>query len=223
MSHTPVTSITEAIARMEAIEAVVPAGDGLGCYNGMYLAEARQVESLLSGGGFADPLFMSELDITLANLYFKAVDAAADPPTVPLAWRPLVEQRSQPGIEPIQFALAGMNVHISHDLPLAVVCTCTALDTSPAAVTHLADRQKMNWLLPSLTQSVRWPFGDETRQLRSIPNLIASWSINSALDIAWTNSLLLWEVREIPAARELLGNSLAATAAQASHMLLAAI
>jgi hypothetical protein len=29
------------------------------------------------------------------------------------------------GIEPIQFALAGMNVHINHNLPLAVVVTCT--------------------------------------------------------------------------------------------------
>jgi len=33
----------------------------------------------------------------------------------------------------------------------------------------------------------------------------------------------MWEVREIPAARELLGDSLAATAAQASRMLLVAI
>ena len=223
MSHTQVTSIAQAIARMEAIDAVVPPGDGMGCYNRMYLEATWQVQSQLNGGAFADPLFMSLLDITLANLYFKAVDASADPPTVPLAWRPLVEQRSQPGIEPIQFALAGMNVHISHDLPLAVVRTCTALGTSPAAGTHRADCQKINWVLPGLTQSVRRPFGAEGRQLSAIPNLIASWPLSSALDIAWTNSLLMWEVREIPAARELLGDSLASTAAQASRMLLVVI
>ncbi len=48
---------------------------------------------------------------------------------VPLAWRPLVEQRAAAGIEPIQFALAGMNAHINHHLPLATVNTCTALAT----------------------------------------------------------------------------------------------
>jgi hypothetical protein len=35
------------------------------------------------------------------------------------------------GIEPVQFALAGMNAHINHDLPLAMVSTCTALGTAP--------------------------------------------------------------------------------------------
>jgi hypothetical protein len=60
---------------------------------------------------------MSQLDVTFAGLYFDAVEAAGDPAAVPLAWRPLIEERGQPAIEPIQFALAGMNAHINHDLP----------------------------------------------------------------------------------------------------------
>ena len=40
----------------------------------------------------------------------------------PVAWRPLVETRSQ-AREPIQFALAGMAAHINHDLPIAVFST----------------------------------------------------------------------------------------------------
>jgi hypothetical protein len=43
------------------------------------------------------------------------------------AWRPLVERRALPGIEPVQFALAGMNAHTNHDLPVAMVTACTAL------------------------------------------------------------------------------------------------
>ena len=122
---------------------------------------------------------------------------------VPLAWRPLIEQRAQPGIEPVQFALAGMNAHINHDLPLAVTGTCTALATSPSAGAHQADYQKVDQLLDAAEQSVRQSFESAPelavdRHLQAVNNLIAAWSINSARDLAWTNSLLLWEVRADP-------------------------
>jgi hypothetical protein len=223
-----VTSIAEAIARMEAIGAAVPAADGLGCFNRMYLEVTQQVDSQLKAGFFADPAFLTQLDITFANLYFEAVEAADHPLAVPLAWRPLVERRAEPGIEPIQFALAGMNAHINHDLPLAVTGTCAALATSPAAGTHLADYQKVDRLLDAAEQSVRQSFESAPelavdRHLQAVCDLVGSWSINSARDVAWNNSLLLWDVRENPAARGLLCDSLAATTALASRMLLVAV
>src|ERR1700681_649246 len=113
-SRAPVTSVAEAVARMEAIGAALPAGDGLACFNRMYLEVTRQVDSDLRAGFYADPAFMTQLDVDFANLYFDAVDASDDPEAVPLAWRPLAEQRARPGIEPIQFALAGMNAHINN-------------------------------------------------------------------------------------------------------------
>ena len=224
----PVTSVAGAIARMEAIGASVPAEDGLGCFNRMYLEVTRQVEDRLGTGFFADPAFMTQLDVTFANLYFTAVDAAGNPPAVPLAWRPLIEQRAQRAIEPIQFALAGMNAHINHDLPLAVTGTCAALATSPSAGAHQADYQKVDQLLDAAEQSVRQSFESAPelavdRHLQAVNNLIASWSINSARDLAWTNSLLLWEVRADPLARGLLCDSLAAATAAASSMLLIAV
>jgi len=224
----PVTSIAEAIARMEAIGAAVPAADGLGCFNRMYLEVTQQVDSQLKAGFFADPAFLTQLDIIFANLYFEAVEAADHPLAVPLAWRPLVERRAEPGIEPIQFALAGMNAHINHDLPLAVTGTCAALATSPAAGTHLADYQKVDRLLDAAEQSVRQSFESAPelavdRHLQAVCDLVGSWSINSARDVAWNNSLLLWDVRENPAARGLLCDSLAATTALASRMLLVAV
>jgi hypothetical protein len=228
VARVPVTSVAGAIARMEAIGASVPAEDGLGCFNRMYLEVTKQVESRLGTGFFADTAFMTQLDVTFANLYFTAVDAAGNPPAVPLAWRPLIEQRAQRGIEPIQFALAGMNAHINHDLPLAVTGTCTALATSPSAGAHQADYQKVDQLLDAAEQSVRQSFESAPelavdRHLQAVNNLIASWSINSARDLAWTNSLLLWEVRADPLARGLLCDSLAAATAAASRMLLIAV
>lgn len=132
-------TVAGAIARMEAIEAALPAADGLACFNRMYLDVTTQVNSQIGQGFFADPVFMTNLDVAFANLYFAAADSAADPATVPLAWRPLVERRAVAGIEPVQFALAGMNAHINHDLPLAMVSTCTTLGTTPEAGPHFAD------------------------------------------------------------------------------------
>jgi Family of unknown function (DUF5995) len=106
---------------MEAVGAALPAADGLACFNRMYLEVTQQVNAELGQGFYADPAFMTQLDVTFAGLYFSAAAAAGDPAAVPLAWRPLVEQRDNAGIEPVQFALAGMNAHINHDLPLAAV------------------------------------------------------------------------------------------------------
>jgi Family of unknown function (DUF5995) len=47
------------------------------------------------------------------------------------------------GVEAAQFALAGINAHINHDLPLAMVSTCTALATSPTAGAHFAHWQNV--------------------------------------------------------------------------------
>lgn len=216
------------IARMEAIEAATPAGDGLACFNRMYLGVTRQVNSRIGQGFFADPTFMTHLDETFAGLYFDAVAAAANPSAVPLVWQPLVEQRAAAGIEPIQFALAGMNAHISHDLPVAMVNTCTALATSPEAGTHFADYQKVDQLLDAAEQSVRQSFESAPelaidRHLTAVCNLVANWTINLGRDLAWNNCLLLWGLRDDPVARGLFLDSLAASTALTSRLLLVAV
>jgi hypothetical protein len=224
----PVPSVDEAIARMETIGASLPAADGLACFNRMYLEVTRQVNSQLGQGFFADPAFMTRLDVAFANLYFAAADSAAAPAAVPLAWRPLAEQRGSAGIEPIQFALAGMNAHINHDLPVAMVSTCTALATTPDASPHLADYQKVDQLLDAAEQSVRQSFESAAelavdRHLCAVANLVGNWTINSVRDMAWKNCLLLWAVRDDATARGIFLDTLAASTALASRMLLVAV
>ena len=217
---------------MEAIEAALPAGDGLACFNRMYLEVTSQVNSELGQGFYADTAFMTRLDVTFANLYFAAADvagnpAAGKPEAVPLVWRPLVERRAVAGIEEIQFALAGMNAHINYDLPVAMVATCTDLATSPEADPHLADYQKVDQLLDGSEQSIRRSFETACEQaidhhLGAVATLICNWSINTARDLAWTNTQLLWAVRNDPFARGLLLDSLATSTVLASRMLLMA-
>ena len=213
---------------MEAIGKALPAADGIACFNRMYLDVTQQVGSRLRQGFFADPAFMTELDVAFANLYFAAAGAAGDPAAVPLAWRPLAEQRATAGIEPVQFALAGMNAHINHDLPVAMVSTCTALATEPEAGSHPADYQKVDQLLDAIEQSVRQSFETAAelaldRHLSAVATLIGNWSISTARDMAWTNTLLLWAVRDNPVARGLLLDSLAASTALASQMLMVTV
>ncbi|HEV3291235.1 MAG TPA: DUF5995 family protein [Streptosporangiaceae bacterium] len=225
----PVTTVAGVIARMEAIEAALAPVDGVACFNRLYLEVTRQVSSGIGQGFFADPAFMTHLDVAFASFYFGAIDAAAaNPAAVPMAWRPLVEQRAASGIEPIQFALAGINAHINHDLPLAVVSTCTALATAPEAGPHFADYQKVDQLLNAAEQSARQSFESAPElavdhHLSAVSNLIADWTITSARDLAWNNCLLLWALRDDPAARALLADSLAASAALASRLLLVAV
>jgi hypothetical protein len=223
-----VVSVAGAIARMEAIGAALPAADGLACFNRMYLEVTQDVDSRLGQGFFADPTFMTALDVAFANLYFSAADLVSTPTAVPLAWRPLVERRAVAGIEPIQFALAGMNAHINHDLPLAMMSTCTALATTPDAGTHFADYQKIDQLLDAAEQSIRQSFESAAelaadRHVEAVASLIANWTVNSARDLAWKNCLLLWTVRNDPFARGLLLDSLAASTALASQLLLVAV
>jgi Family of unknown function (DUF5995) len=224
----PVTSVAESMARMQVIENTTSANDGLACFNRMYLEVTRELDSELGQGSFADLAFMTELDVAFANLYFEAVDAAGSNSAVPLAWRPLVERRGDTGIEPIQFALAGMNAHINHDLPLALVAACTNLATVPTAGTHLADYHKVDALLDAAEQSVRQSFESAPelaidRHLRAVDDLVCGWSINAARDLAWGNSLLLWQLRDDSFARGLFLDSLAASVALASRLLLVAV
>jgi hypothetical protein len=225
----PAANIAEVINRLMAIEAALPAGDGVACFNRMYLEVTRAVDQQLQGGTYGDATFVSRLDVVFANLYFTAVDSLSSPGVAPpAAWQPLLALRARPGIEPIQFALAGMNAHINHDLPLAVVATCADLDTAPADGSHHADYQKVDVLLDAAEQSIRESFEPPGIQavdhhVAAVADLVGNWSMNAARDVAWDTAVALWDIRDRPEATELLTGGLARTVAMASRGLLIAI
>ena len=224
----PATSIADVITRMEAIDGALPAHDGLACFNRMYLLITQQVDQRIGQGLFADPAFMTRLDVVFANLYFDAVDAAAGRGPLPAAWQPLLSQRDNPGIDPIQFALAGMNAHINHDLPVSVVATCRDLNTAPEDGTRHQDYQKVDQLLDDAEQSVRQSFEtgvllEADRHTQAVDNLVCSWSITESRDIAWDNALALWAVRDHPLVTDLFLAGLSRTVAVASRALLVAV
>jgi Family of unknown function (DUF5995) len=223
----PATSVDEAIARLEALDTTLPAGDGLERFNHMYLGVMQQIAQRLQQGFFTDPVTMTHLDMVFANLYFAAADAS-EPSAAPVAWQPLLYRRADAGIEPVQFALAGMNTHISHDLPIAIVTTCAELSFAPTATVFRDDYEKVDQILDGAEQSERESFEsgvalDADEHLRAVINLIANWNLNEAREVAWNTALALWEARDVPVAGDLLRASLGRAVAATSRLLLVAV
>jgi len=199
-------TVAEVVARMEALASPLPRADGVACFTRLYLAVTQGVEAHLGGSAFEDPRFLTRLDVTFANLFFDAVDAnARAPETTPRAWLPLFQARSQRGIAPLQFALAGMNAHINRDLPVALVSTCTelGLGLEEGSPQH-HDFETVNTLLASTEEKVKKQY--VTGWLRRLDRLvhrfdriddvIAMWDVGRARDAAWTNGEALWAIRD---------------------------
>ncbi len=197
----PVGSIDEATARMRAIAGILPPTDGLACFNRMYLIVTETVRKQVATSFFADPAFMTSLDVAFANRYLAAIRAyLAAPDSAPRAWKVLLDNRSDAGLAPMQFALAGMNAHINYDLAPAVTATCEQLRTAPDHGTHHADFDKVNTTLARLETHIRESFEqgvllDLDKRFAGLENLMDSFSITAARETAWVNAQVLWRLR----------------------------
>ncbi|GLV73451.1 hypothetical protein Shyhy02_14530 [Streptomyces hygroscopicus subsp. hygroscopicus] len=94
------------VARMSALGAALPPGDGVAVFNGVYLSVTEEVGRRLADGYFHDPSATEELDVRFAERYLTAVDTVAAGGRPPACWRPLFQLRRHPGVRPVQFALA---------------------------------------------------------------------------------------------------------------------
>jgi hypothetical protein len=225
---TTASTLDGAIAVMEQIDRSLPARDGLACFNRMYLGVTRQVSARIEQGFFYDSEFMSSLEVVYANFYFDAVNAAmTTPDAVPTAWRPLFDTRARGDVYSIQYALAGMNAHINHDLPMALVRTCAQLSTAPESGTNHRDYHRVDVLLDAAELSVRHTFEvreveKADRSVQTVIDLVDNWSITSARTMAWSTGLALWRCRGDTTVEDLIMSSLASTVSLSSRCLLTA-
>ncbi|MGW3971527.1 DUF5995 family protein [Streptomyces ardesiacus] len=196
---TAVLTVDTVLSRMRALDAALPPGDGLAVFNRVYLRVTEAVDRHIDGGRFADPRAATALDVRFAERYLAAVDAAEEDRRPPACWRPLFQFRRHPGVRPLQFALAGVNAHIGHDLALAVVDTCRTLGCEPADLEDEFDR--VGDLLVSLEERVRdelMPGPDLLRVADPLTHLLGSWSLERAREAAWAAARALWALRRLP-------------------------
>ncbi|WP_405890962.1 DUF5995 family protein [Streptomyces sp. NBC_00133] len=192
----PVGSVVE---RMRTLRANWPVTDGIAVFNRVYLAVTEEIGRRIDGGDFADRRAAVTLDVLFARRYLTAVDTAAAGRRPPACWRPLFQYRRHPGVRPLQFALAGINAHIGHDLALAVVDTCRALGCEPADLEGEFDR--VGDILTLLEERIRedlMPGPDLLEIADPLTHLLGSWSLERARDGAWSAARLLWGVRKLP-------------------------
>ncbi|WKX73478.1 DUF5995 family protein [Streptomyces sp. XD-27] len=192
-------TVDRVVARMREIGAALPPRDGVAVFNQVYLSVTEEVGRRLTTGYFQDPGLAEELDVRFAGRYLAAVDAAAAGRRPPACWRPLFTARAHPAVRPLQFALAGINAHIGHDLALALVDTCRAREAEPAALE--GDFDRVGDLLTLLEERIReelMPGPDLLDVADPLTHLVGSWSLERARDAAWAAFRGLWGLRGLP-------------------------
>jgi hypothetical protein len=209
---------------MESLSAPMSDNDGVCSFNDLYLAVTRAVGVEFANDRFEDRAFFSRLAPIFSNLYFDAVEADAAKQAVPRVWAPLFERRFEAGIAPLQFAVAGMNAHINHDLAIALVAVTQELGydldlDSP----HHRDHMRVNTTLARVMGEVKERYA--TRFVRRVDAAFGAFdrlfrSIERARDNAWTQAQTLVALDSEPFLREQYLLALAGTVRLASRTLL---
>jgi hypothetical protein len=211
------TPVDTVVLRMRALDADLPERDGIAVFNRVYLAVTEEVARRLDAGHFADPEAAVTLDVRFAQRYLRVAEQGVPP----ACWRPLFQFRRHPGVRPLQFALAGINAHIGHDLALAVVDACRTLGCEPADLEDEFDR--VGDLLVSLEERIRedlMPGPDLLQIADPLTHLLGSWSLERARDATWSAARALWALRGLPDLAEEFGRRLDAAVGLAGRMLL---
>jgi hypothetical protein len=219
-------SIADVLKTLQTIESTCVDGDGLKWFNWLYLQVTQAVAARVAAGGLTDPQWLSQLDVQFATLYFSALRSSLSGEALPACWGVLFENRNQAAIARIQFALAGINSHINHDLPEAIVATCQVTGTTPDhGGTHYNDYTALNSTLDGLIEAAKRTLhvrllGGPLPPISHLEDMIAAWSVSAARESAWKNAEYLWLVRATPWAVSGLLDSLDGLATVISKALL---
>jgi hypothetical protein len=192
VSGTGPSTIEDVIRVMENINAALPNDDGLKWFNLLYLQVTRRIREDPPTSGWENAAWLTRLDVIFANFYFSAIaDFLKHEPNTPGSWEALFEARHSAGIDRIQFALAGMNAHINHDLSLALLQTDEELRLTPGLDSHEHnDYERVNGILEvvlptALEVLAVGILGEIAQDTGRIGRLLAIWNVRVARDLAW--------------------------------------
>ena len=187
----PVT-IADVIAVMEQIDGLLQSGDGLKWFNKLYLMVTQRIDGQPPASGWKDAAWLTRLDVVFAGFYFDAIASwlQQSPETVS-SWNALFEARNRTDVDRIQFALAGLNAHINHDLALALLKTDAEMGLTPGLQrAEHDDYETVNGLLAqTLPGALKFLavgiVGELAQDTGKIGQLLAIWNVAAARDLAW--------------------------------------
>ena len=193
-------SVDDAICTMQKIGAICTDGDGLKWFNWLYTGVTQAVAARLNAGGFQDPVWLAALDVQFAELYFEALRAGLSGQAAPGCWQVLFQRRDWTALARIQCALAGINAHINHDLPIAIVRTGAAPVHGDA---HYEDYTSVNSTLSTMVDAAKAELhvrllGDLLPPVSQLEDTVAAFSVSAAREAAWNHAELLWAVHAFP-------------------------
>jgi Family of unknown function (DUF5995) len=152
----------------------------------------REVDLQPPAGGWKDADWLLLLDVVFAGFYFRAVAGfLSGASAVPSSWNAMLSARFTAGIDRIQFALAGMNAHINHDLSLALLATDQQMNLEPAdGSPQHEDYEAVNGLLNTVMRSAlqmltAGVLGELAQDTGKVGRIFAFWDICRARDLAW--------------------------------------
>jgi hypothetical protein len=194
------TKLQDVLDRLPPLYGSNPLAD----FNRLYLVITTKVLDRLYTGCFADPAFLSRLDVEFAARYFDALRAWAGPdasPHCPKVWAGLFQRIGGPDCRPLPAACAGVNAHINFDLPFALVTTFDHLGTDPIDDSDQHhDYLQINDIFAESIPGLRRGFLEKWQLIIDMMNgdLDDWWQgelIEYTRNVAWRNSQKLWCVR----------------------------
>ena len=205
ISASEVNSIDDVINVMQRFDSTLQNNDGLKWFNLLYLKVTEGVRSNPPAEGWENPQYVERLAVIFARLYFSAIVSwQRNHDSVVRSWSPLFQSRQRRGIARVQFALSGMNAHINHDLPIALVQTSEEQDVVPrrGSPEH-RDFERVNTILEAVTEQVKeflstGIVGEIDQDLGRLDDMVALWSVRKARETAYTNGEILWQLRAAP-------------------------
>ena len=197
-----VETIDDVVDRLSAIEQSTPADDGVHAFATVYRITTEAIRDRLRAGFFEDGATLERFDVGFAHRFLHADAEAGAQRPVPRVWAPLFAARDDHRVYAVQFALAGMNAHINHDLAMAVVEVCAALGRDPDAAPFPVDYFRVTDVLVEIEAEIRRSLLEEAAEqgspLEPLVHLVSSWSLARAREAAWVKAQLFWLTRDTP-------------------------
>ena len=193
------TDLQQVLDRMPA----PPRGNPIADFNRLYLRITTGVLERLYAGSFADPAFLSRLDVEFAARYFDAVRAWSQARSCcPRVWSVLFGRIAGP----VSSAAAGINAHVNFDLPFALVTTFDHLGSGPVDDSDQhRDYLHMSDLFAEAIPALRRGYLDRWQLLiDTMTGDLDDWwqgeAVTYARNVAWRHAQKLWAMRhDLPA------------------------
>ena len=114
----PVATFGDLTARLEDLtpRLRVHGAESLAIFNELYIVSQSGISAAAAAGNFENPAAVESLSAEFGNLYLRAMESLLACGDLPEPW----SLANSNALHPYMVALIGANIHINHDLPLAL-------------------------------------------------------------------------------------------------------